>query len=238
MTPRVPSDYIGLWRRRGIWRSDGSSDLSTAVWWCQSASYHLDLRVPRERPHAADARALAAFDRAGQAAFGAQLAFAGTTVVDGKHCLWQPEIAFPYVSAIADAAWMRFDGPGQLYEEGIDASYHETWERVDANPVCAARLQGEDGELAYLLVSDAWLGFARGRPADCYPGNGPWTQFCIAEAIQGRWQTLASNLPWQEGRSIGQLATLSRTQLAMLVTGASLQVDGASWSVRDIDARN
>ena len=45
----VPHTYEGLWRRKGIWRSDGSSDTATPVWWFQAAEFHIDLRIPTDR---------------------------------------------------------------------------------------------------------------------------------------------------------------------------------------------
>jgi hypothetical protein len=131
----VPSAYLGLWRRQGIWRSDGSSDTSTQVLWFQSARWHIDSR-----------------------------GFAGDTVVDGARCAWHPAIAFPALGPGIDAGSMRFDDCGTLEEIGIDGSYRELWERIDGGPVRAQRLARDDGALAWLMKGGEWSAWAYGHP--------------------------------------------------------------------------
>ncbi|MCE3605954.1 hypothetical protein LXA47_20430 [Massilia sp. P8910] len=131
----VPREYPGLWRREGIWRSDGSSDTTTLVLWFQSARWHIDSR-----------------------------GFAGTTVVEGARCEWHPEIAFPALGPGVDAGTMRFDGADKVEEIGIDGSYRELWLRIDAGPVRAQRLQRDDGALAWLMSGAGWMAWAYGHP--------------------------------------------------------------------------
>ncbi|MDQ1813809.1 hypothetical protein RBA41_10880 [Massilia sp. CCM 9210] len=131
----VPREYIGLWRREGIWRSNGSSDTTTLVLWFQSARWHIDSR-----------------------------GFAGATVVEGARCEWRPEIAFPALGPGIDAGTMRFDGAGKVEETGIDGSYREQWLRIDAGPVHAQRLERDDGALAWLITGAEWMAWAHGHP--------------------------------------------------------------------------
>lgn len=131
----VPDAYHGLWRRQGIWRSDGSSDSTTLVLWFQSAHWHIDSR-----------------------------GFAGTTVVQGARCEWHPAIAYPPLGPGIDAGTMRFDGADTVEETGIDGSYRELWVRIDAGPVRAQRFARDDGALAWLMSGAAWTAWAHGHP--------------------------------------------------------------------------
>lgn len=140
----VPLAYEGLWRRKGIWRANGSSDLVTPVWWFQSATFHIDLRIPADRK--------------------AVTGFAGTTIVEGARCAWQPEIAYPFLSPELDAGVMRFDSDDALHEEGVDGSYAESWWREAAGPVGATRLLRDDGRIQYEISCGEFLARATGKP--------------------------------------------------------------------------
>ncbi|ATQ74276.1 hypothetical protein CR152_06980 [Massilia violaceinigra] len=133
----VPREYVGLWRREGIWRSDGSSDTTTLVLWFQSARWHIDSR-----------------------------GFAGTTVVEGARCEWHPKIAFPALGPGIDAGIMRFEGADKVEEIGVDGSYRELWVRIDAGPVRAQRLERDDGALAWLMTGAGWIAWTHGHPGD------------------------------------------------------------------------
>jgi len=140
----VPQAYEGLWRRKGIWRADGSSDLVTPVWWFQAADFHIDLRIPVDRK--------------------AMTGFAGTTVVEGERCEWRPEIAYPFVSPELDAGFMRFDSGDALHEAGVDGSYTEDWWREAGGPVTASRAVLEDGRIQYEIACGEFLARATGKP--------------------------------------------------------------------------
>lgn len=131
----VPGGYHGLWKREGIWRSDGSSDTTILVLWFQSARWHIDSR-----------------------------GFAGVTVVEGARCEWRPEIAFPAPGPGIDAGTMRFDGAGTVEETGVDGSYREVWVRIDSGPVRAQRLHGDGGALAWLIGGAEWTAWAYSQP--------------------------------------------------------------------------
>ena len=194
----VPAEYIGLWKRSVIRRADGSRDASTRVLWFQAERYHIDLRIPVDRPARADAGQLAQMSEAQAARFRAQVAFAGSTVVEGKRCEWHPEIAFPAVSDELDAGWMRFDAPDRLHEAGLDGSYDEDWERLEGGPVTGARFDEGGGVVGYLLAGASWRAWARGRRDDAYPGR--WSEFCFAQRDGDAWRIVASNRPWLEGQ--------------------------------------
>lgn len=140
----VPQAYEGLWRRKGIWRSDGSCDLATPVWWFQGADFHIDLRIPADRK--------------------AMTGFAGTTVVEDGRCEWHPEIAYPFVSPEPDAGFMRFDSQDALHEAGVDGSYKEQWWREAAAPVSGSRAMLDDGRIRYEISCGDFLARATGTP--------------------------------------------------------------------------
>lgn len=138
----VPPSYEGLWRRKGIWRTDGSSDTATPVWWFQAAEFHIDLRIPTDRKE--------------------MTGFAGTTEVDGDRCEWRPEIAYPFVSPELDAGYMRFDSSTALHEAGVDGSYKEDWWREAAGPVSSSRSVLANGRIQYEIACEDWLARATG----------------------------------------------------------------------------
>lgn len=242
MRARVPSAYIGLWRRSGIWRSSGASDLSTEAWWFQSASFHIDLRVPQDRPAVASPLALVRLPVAELARFGAQSGFAGVTVVDGERCEWHPEFAFPALGAELDAGTMRFDTPAQLRETGIDGSYQEEWIRVAAGPVAGLRLAAAVGGLrAFLLVGEAWLAYAHGYRGDAFAANAPatgWSEFSLARLEGGQWRIVASNKPWREGMLLPTAPEWSAQRAAEAAPGSLVNFAGIDWRVTENECRN
>ena len=199
----VPPEYEGLWRRQGIWRSNGKSDTTTPVWWFQSASFHVDLRIPVGRPFVADAAALARLPAEQQAIFARQSGFAGVTVVQADRAEWRPAIAFPAISDEIDAATMIFRDPDHIREDGLDHSYYEEWYREPTGPLLACRLQDSASDaIAYLLIGEQWMAWASGRAHNAYqPGAtsaDSWSEFSVLQKIEGSWRITASNFPWRE----------------------------------------
>ncbi len=242
----IPSEYIGLWRRKGILRSDGSSDHSTQVWWFQSSRFHIDLRIPADRPLLADPGALDTLAPPQLASFAAQTGFAGLTVVDGQRCEWRPEIAFPALCAELDAGTMRFESADHLHEAGIDGSYQEDWLRVARGPVLGLRLEATcpaAPSIAYLLIGASWLAWAQGAPDDCFSsataaGRAPaWSEFLIAREDtphSGDWRIAACNNVWREGDF---LRADSLTRRAQYQVGELIAFAGSGqheWRVTDV----
>lgn len=208
----VPREYEGLWRRKGIWRSNGSSDLSTQVWWFQSPRFHIDLRIPADRPMVERHTQLAGLPAQQIARFGAQTGFAGTTVVDGTRCEWQPEFAFPAMSEELDAGRMRFDSADALHETGVDDSYQEEWVRTPTGAMHGMRLEDKQSDaIAYLLVSETWMAWACGRRSDSFnvhvPAAGAWSEFTVLHK-HADWRVVASNFPWMEAQPAAGAAAL------------------------------
>ena len=218
----VPAIYQGLWRRTGIWRSNGTSDLSTQVWWFQSASFHIDLRIPIDRPSMDSRAQLAQLAPAQLARFSAQTGFAGKTVVAGDRCEWRPEIAFPALSADLDAGWMRFDGEDAIHETGIDNSYEEDWVRMASAPMRGVRLEATGstgtGSIAYLIIGERWMAWACGSPSDAYstaaPDGPTWGEFTVLHK-GGGWRVAGSNCAWLEGLEVPDADALATQQFAL-----------------------
>jgi hypothetical protein len=235
-TPDLPSGYLGLWRRSVIRRSDGSSDATTAVWWFQSPRFHLDLRIPVDRPAPASPAALAALPAEQLLRYGRQSGFAGITVVDGARCEWRPEIAFPAVGDELDVGFMRFDGADRLHEAGLDGSYDEDWVRLAASPMTGARLVSTDaaGEtaIAYLLIGEQWAGWGIGRLDDRFPASHG--EFSVLQKRGGRWRTLASNCPWLEQTAVFDGAELTAQAVRSWSVGSVVTLERRSWTVSDI----
>ncbi|GAB2866263.1 hypothetical protein GCM10027277_38880 [Pseudoduganella ginsengisoli] len=237
----VPSIYQGLWRRTGIRRSNGNTDTTTQVWWFQAARFHIDLRIPIDRPDPASRTHIVKYLPQQLARFGAQTGFAGTTVVEGNHCEWHPEIAFPWVSDVPDAGWMRFDSDDALHETADDGSYEEDWERVASGPMVGVRLEDPHaGTFAYLIANDLWMAWACGRPDDHYdqgaPLSSPWSEFTVLK--KGiHWRVMASNMPWLEGAEVPQADGLDCEHIAQWAVGSAKLLPFAhelTWRVLDI----
>jgi hypothetical protein len=237
----VPAKYQGLWRRTRIRRSNGSSDTTTQVWWFQSARYHIDLRIPIDRPDPASRLHVNSLPAQQLVRFGAQTGFAGLTVVDGNHCEWQPDIAFPWMSDEIDAGWMRFDSDDALHETGADASYEEEWTRIAPGPMAGVRLEDPHaGAIAYMVVGELWMAWACGRPGDHFdPGDpawGPWSEFTVLKKGL-HWRVAASNLPWLEGTDIPQADAITPALVSQWLVGSAMLVPFApemTWRVVDV----
>jgi hypothetical protein len=169
----VPSQLEGLWRRKGIWRKNGESDLVTPVWWFQAERYHIDLRIPAQRSQ--------------------MTGFAGTTVVEGQRCEWQPEIAYPFVSPEPDAGWLRMDSHDALHETGVDESYEEDWYRVPTGPMKSRRsVDAATGKITYVIHCDEWHAIATGHP------DHPAEITISHRTTAGAWRIVASTIPARE----------------------------------------
>ncbi len=224
----VPPEYEGLWRRKGIWRSNGKSDTTTPVWWFQSSSFHFDLRIPVDRPAVPDAAALAQLPAEQQAIFARQSGFAGVTIVKDNRAEWRPAIAFPAISDESDAATMLFRDPDHIREDGLDHSYYEEWYREPTGPLHACRLQDTTSDaVAYLLIGDQWMAWASGRVRNAYtPGAltaDQWSEFSVLQQAAGSWRVTASNFPWRENaafdsRQMPSHATATQWQPGALIT--------------------
>lgn len=133
---RVPDAYLGVWRRTLLRNAAGDEDRATRVYWLQSARVHVDLRVPANRRGFDGVTGVDALSRDGLVELARQQGFAGFTQVDvgtPDICTWHRRIDFSPPSDARDIGAMRFERPAVLLEDGVDANYHERWEREPAS---------------------------------------------------------------------------------------------------------
>jgi hypothetical protein len=134
----VPAAYRGVWRRTLLRDAQGREDRATRVFWMQTARLHVDIRVPADRPDVGGATGLDddALTRDALIALARQQGFAGITQVERGEpevCTWQRQIDFSAPTDARDIGTMRFVSPDVVLEDGIDAHYHERWERERAS---------------------------------------------------------------------------------------------------------
>ncbi|MEO1751264.1 hypothetical protein [Thiofaba sp. EF100] len=109
MTPRVPQRFVGLWHRR-LLETPAVRDTSTEVFWLQTPTLYVDLRVPLGRQAPCEG-------------------FAGRLTVDGDVLTWQRWLDLSPPSPWPDVGTMH--GEGDLLEEfGVYQPYREVWQRV------------------------------------------------------------------------------------------------------------
>lgn len=194
----VPDIYRGAWRRDYIRRANGVFDNLTQCWWLQAERYHIDLRVPSDRPQVANAQSLEQLDAAAREAFDRQTAWVGLTEVTGDRCQWWPDAALPGLSDEPDIGLMRFENDDELIETCPDGRYVERWVRSGTirDRCVAVRLKAEgtsvDATLTIIVTGN--LGGAALDVA------GKPLEVSIAQATeQGLWRVLRASLPWTEG---------------------------------------
>ncbi len=152
---RVPQRYRGVWRRTLLRDEAGHEDRTTRVFWLQTARVHVDVRVRADRAGFDGVRGLEALPRDMLVELARQQGFAGfTAIAPGvpEVCTWHRQIDFNPPADTRDIGTMCFESPDVLLEDGVDAVYHERWEREpeSAGPTWAARLPR-----AALLAADA-----------------------------------------------------------------------------------
>jgi len=133
---RVPDAWLGVWRRTLLRNAAGDEDRATRVYWLQSARVHVDVRVPADRRGFDGVTGIDALSRDGLVELARQQGFAGFTQVDvgtPDICTWHRRIDFSPPSDARDIGAMRFERPDVLLEDGVDAPYHERWEREPAS---------------------------------------------------------------------------------------------------------
>ena len=239
----VPAAYRGLWRRTLLVSGDGRRDEDTRVFWMQTACLHIDVRVPAGRSSYAGAGGLDELTRDELAGLGEQMGFAGITAVESgagmtaESCTWHRQIDYSVPSEAKDIGAMRFETPNIVLEDGIEAVYHERWEREadSAGIVWALRLSPQQAYAAGLMSSGAAsLDTGGGAPAVFVARCG--NRFMLART---RSPDAQAALGAQRGRSLAQAVRdpavsieLARTWLDFEISlGEVCRADGARWIV-------
>ena len=230
----VPPELCGLWRRVVLETPDAPPDTTTRVWWLQTPTLYVDLRVPLERKGVTSRTTLDAATDADLAALALQAGFAGQAWLDGTLCRWRREIDYQPPSGVPDEGRLRIDG-GWIVEDGVHAAYREVWQREDGSTGdwIARRWTERDGRPdargCYLVAGGAWFLFARARggpPLEQAPslaellvcrGADRATRAALLdfEISLGRrdtgtaprtWRIEISTLPHREGEALGPVA--------------------------------
>lgn len=131
----VPSVYHGVWWRTLYAGEDGEGlhieDRSTRVIWLQTAFWHADLRVPKNRPDFTGVMSLDSCDRDRLVWLAGQTAFAGLTRVEGRFCTWHRllDLSPGLEKDVGEMAWL---GSGTLEERHPQGRYIEHWQQQPA----------------------------------------------------------------------------------------------------------
>ena len=226
----VPAAYRGLWRRTLLTTGDGRIDRETRVFWMQTARVHVDIRVPAKRGAFGSASALADLTREELIELAAQMGFAGVTTVDPSavavdagnldRCTWHRQIDFSPPADTRDLGTMRFETQHVVLEDGIDAVYHERWERdpTSLGVTWAMRLSQDDAHAAGLLAGD---------PSDALSDNAP----SVFIARCGDFFMLARS---RSPRAQAMLASYRGKRLTEVICDPALDIDDVR-AVLDFD---
>lgn len=196
----VPERYLGVWQRTLLTTAAGVHDTSTRVYWLQTSHLFADLRIPLPAP--SSVRELLA-----------QGGFAGVTEVtqpanSAELCQWHRAVDFQPPRGSEDIGFMRFERDDCVLEDGLDASYHEVWERL---PESLGRnwgvwLVAADGRQGCLLLAGDCFVFVAGRPKPLAPAS---SLLALLEAGSSPLQLLECELSFgwhHEGKQPWQIA--------------------------------
>ncbi|MDM0047393.1 hypothetical protein [Variovorax sp. J22R115] len=148
---RVPEWMMGLYRRHIIAFADGTSDIETQVFWLQSRNFSIDLRMPRQADHVAQAKPLAAYTREELAVLAQYEGWVAQSVWDGEQLVWRDPTAFQLHDRWPEPAPLRRVG-NCMIEFAPSGAYVEDWRLLPSAP----------GPLVGLrLIDERELGSAR-----------------------------------------------------------------------------
>ena len=230
----VPPELCGLWRRVVLETPGAPPDTTTRVWWLQTPTLYVDLRLPAARRSVPSRTTLDAASDADLDTLAQQAGFAGQTWLDGTLCRWQRAIDFQPPSGVPDEGRLRIDD-GWIVEDGVHAPYLEVWQREDDSfgDWIAHRWTERPGQpgarVCYLVAGGDWFLFARARsgpPLEQAPslaallahrgldraGRAALLDFEISLGRRDRsaaprtWRVEQSTLPEREGEPLGPAA--------------------------------
>jgi hypothetical protein len=198
--PPAPAWLTGLWQRREILLPDGTVDRTTRVFWGQTPSLYVDLRVPADRPPGAGRQSFADFSPDELLQLAAQKGFAGHIALDGSLCRWTRYLDYRPNNGRPDEGHLRLDGD-RLYEEGdptsvLGSAYRETYERIARGDRRSAALRAEGGREGVLVILDDHFLYARARQAPLPPAE------TLRELVEGSRS--------RAGRALSRLRDLQR----------------------------
>ena len=224
----MPDLLYGCWKRAWIEFSDGSIDDSSRVYWLQTPSRMVDVRVAADRPHLADRaglsdctldelRAIACSDSSsGYTECGpVVLDDAGVRTATASWHTRGHGVNFQPVSAFPEPGLMSWSDDGTvMVERAPSGAYAEQWQLVlgSRDPLSVTELGDRQlyraGDVA-VLVRDRSIQIPRVARLpdllDDYGHDRPMIEalldceFSVAERMGGEWTITTSTLPWREG---------------------------------------
>ena len=220
MDDAVPSHYEGVWRRT-LLTAPGVRDDGTLVLWMQTAQWHADLRIPRDRPDCSGRRSLADCSRTQLLGLLRQEGFAGITTVDGAICEWHRRLDYRPTGR-RDLGSMAFSPAfDAIDEEGVESDYVERWEREPNGEGRQGVAFVPDGPTARLwlfvgtcfmrlreraLHADAariaWQRVQDGSAHDDELRRLADFEISFGTIVQDRGRIVHSTLPWLEGEQV------------------------------------
>jgi hypothetical protein len=180
----APDWLLGVWRRESMRYADGRQDLTTRVYWAQTRSLFVDIRVPARRSLPSHCAGWSDFSLPRLRGLAAQQGFAGHVRMRGKICTWIREIDYWPASGRPDRGRLSLEGD-VLTEEGeassaIGIGYREVYRRQrGGGKRLALRLlehHGAGSDAAdmrgaiLVVIGDLFL-LARPRPAPLPTGS-------------------------------------------------------------------
>ena len=154
MTP-VPPRYVGLWRRERLSRPDGWRDVTTEVYWLQTRSLFVDLRIPQPRPDFRGYAGLEELPPELAAWLPRQQGFAGVLTVDDDVCHWHRELDYQPPGETEDIGRADFINEELMLESGVLADYTEVWRKfvLGGAGILAMRAEKTPGGRSGILVA-------------------------------------------------------------------------------------
>jgi hypothetical protein len=174
--PPVPASYIGVWQRE-LLETATTKDVSSLVLWMQTQHYHIDIRIPANRPQLPTIDKLEDYTNEELLQLATQQGFAGITQVTPSTltcsdiCQWHREIDFQPQTMARDIGKMVFTDANIVIETGIDEAYLEVWRRIENSqtPCLFKHVTGKNRKgletPAYLMRTGNWVAYARPRQA-------------------------------------------------------------------------
>jgi Protein HRI1 len=170
----VPANYIGVWQRE-LLETATSKDNSSLVLWMQTQQYHIDIRIPANRPQLPKAAKIEGYTNEELLQLATQQGFAGITQVtpstttSSDICQWHREMDFQPQTDVRDIGKMVFTDINTVIETGVDDLYLEVWRRLEHSqqPCFFKSTTGKDRKgldsPAYLMRAGKFVAFARPR---------------------------------------------------------------------------
>ena len=253
----VPEHLVGLWRRLSVTTPVGT-DTTTEVYWLQTSSAYVDLRIPAGRPDFSGCRDYEDLNAEQLAWLATQQGFAGRLAVEEDVGSWHRDLDFQPPSPVADVGRFQFHERG-MTETGVLQDYSEEWVRETSSSAdrLALKLWHEHGpggilpkRAGYIVVVGEHFMYARGRLVHLPRGTTLLGLFddqveradrrhalldCIIDygrrSEDGQWRILRSNHPWREGHCLLQsdLGILG-TRNGMLHTHSAAGIE-CQWEI-------